>query len=93
MSFKIYNAATVDGNICMSLPAGAMISLTASLEGTYTPSKEFGLPAESKPILWDCNFAAGEFPMLDAARERGTPVVRILRAHDEPAANLTGALA
>jgi CO/xanthine dehydrogenase FAD-binding subunit len=36
MSFKIYNAATVGGNICMSLPAGAMISLTASLEGTYT---------------------------------------------------------
>ena len=27
MSFKIYNAATVGGNICMSLPAGAMISL------------------------------------------------------------------
>jgi CO/xanthine dehydrogenase FAD-binding subunit len=36
MSFKIYNAATVGGNICMSLPAGAMISLAASLEGTYT---------------------------------------------------------
>jgi CO/xanthine dehydrogenase FAD-binding subunit len=36
MSFKIYNAATVGGNICMSLPAGAMISLTASLEGVYT---------------------------------------------------------
>ncbi len=36
MSFKIYNAATIGGNICMSLPAGAMISLTASLEGVYT---------------------------------------------------------
>jgi CO/xanthine dehydrogenase FAD-binding subunit len=36
MSFKIYNAATVGGNICMSLPAGAMISLTASLEGVLT---------------------------------------------------------
>jgi CO/xanthine dehydrogenase FAD-binding subunit len=35
-SFKIWNAATVGGNICMSLPAGAMISLTASLEATYT---------------------------------------------------------
>jgi CO/xanthine dehydrogenase FAD-binding subunit len=32
-SFKIWNAATVGGNICMSLPAGAMISLTAALEG------------------------------------------------------------
>ena len=36
MSFKIYNAATVGGNICMSLPAGAMVSLTTALEGLYT---------------------------------------------------------
>ena len=35
-SFKIWNAATVGGNICMSLPAGPMISLTAALEGIYT---------------------------------------------------------
>jgi CO/xanthine dehydrogenase FAD-binding subunit len=35
-SFKVWNAATVGGNICMSLPAGSMISLTASLEATYT---------------------------------------------------------
>jgi CO/xanthine dehydrogenase FAD-binding subunit len=32
-SFKIWNTATVGGNICMSLPAGALISLTAALEG------------------------------------------------------------
>ena len=35
-SFKVWNAATVGGNICMSLPAGSLISLTASLEGVYT---------------------------------------------------------
>jgi len=35
-SFKIWNAATVGGNICMSLPAGPMISLTVGLEATYT---------------------------------------------------------
>jgi CO/xanthine dehydrogenase FAD-binding subunit len=35
-SFKIWNAATVGGNICMSLPAGSMISLTVALEGVYT---------------------------------------------------------
>src|SRR5690242_3045046 len=35
-SFKIWNTATVGGNICMSLPAGAMISLTVALEGIYT---------------------------------------------------------
>jgi CO/xanthine dehydrogenase FAD-binding subunit len=32
-SFKIWNAATVGGNVCMSLPAGAMISLTTALQG------------------------------------------------------------
>jgi len=35
-SFKIWNTATVGGNICMALPAGAMISLTTSLEGVCT---------------------------------------------------------
>ena len=35
-SFKIWNAATVGGNICMSLPAGPMISLTAALDGVAT---------------------------------------------------------
>ncbi len=36
MSFKIWNAATVGGNVCMSLPAGAMVSLTSALEGVCT---------------------------------------------------------
>jgi len=35
-SFKVWNAATVGGNICMSLPAGPMISLTAALDGVCT---------------------------------------------------------
>jgi CO/xanthine dehydrogenase FAD-binding subunit len=35
-SFKIWNTATVGGNICMSLPAGAMIALTVALEASYT---------------------------------------------------------
>jgi len=35
-SFKIWNMATVGGNLCMSLPAGPMISLTAALEGVCT---------------------------------------------------------
>ena len=49
-SFKIWNAATVGGNICMSLPAGSMISLTASLEGTYTLwPRERGAAHRSQP--------------------------------------------
>jgi CO/xanthine dehydrogenase FAD-binding subunit len=35
-SFKVWNEATVGGNLCMSLPAGPMISLTVALEGTCT---------------------------------------------------------
>jgi CO/xanthine dehydrogenase FAD-binding subunit len=35
-SFKIWKTATVGGNICMSLPAGPMISLTAALDGVCT---------------------------------------------------------
>jgi CO/xanthine dehydrogenase FAD-binding subunit len=50
MSFKIYNAATVGGNICMSLPAGAMISLTTALEGVYTLWPREGKPRSVKAI-------------------------------------------
>jgi CO/xanthine dehydrogenase FAD-binding subunit len=35
-SFKIWNVATVGGNLCMALPAGPMISLTAALDGVCT---------------------------------------------------------
>jgi CO/xanthine dehydrogenase FAD-binding subunit len=50
-SFKIWNAATVGGNIVMSLPAGAMIALAAALDGTCT--------------LWPRQGAARQVPMLD----------------------------
>ena len=32
-SFKIWNMATVGGNLCLALPAGALIALTAALDG------------------------------------------------------------
>src|SRR5258707_4470156 len=35
-SFKIWKTATVGGNICMSLPAGPMISLTSAPDGIAT---------------------------------------------------------
>jgi CO/xanthine dehydrogenase FAD-binding subunit len=40
MSFKIQRSATVGGNVCLALPAGSMISLTAALGGevvVWTP--------------------------------------------------------
>jgi CO/xanthine dehydrogenase FAD-binding subunit len=45
-SFKIWNAATIGGNICMSLPAGPMISLVAALEGRLTLWPRSGKPRE-----------------------------------------------
>src|SRR4030088_2743882 len=41
-SFKIWKTATVGGNLCMSLPAGPMISLTAALAGVFTVWKADG---------------------------------------------------
>src|ERR1700732_3963161 len=41
-SFKIWKTATVGGNLCMSLPAGPMISLTAALHGVCTVWKADG---------------------------------------------------
>ena len=40
-SFKIFGSATVGGNLCTALPAGALISLTAALDATavlWTPN-------------------------------------------------------
>jgi CO/xanthine dehydrogenase FAD-binding subunit len=34
-SFKVWNSATVGGNVCMSLPASPMITMTVALEATY----------------------------------------------------------
>lgn len=55
MSFKIWNAATVGGNLCMSLPAGAMISLTAALEGVCTlwprPDQSSQGPPRQVPVV------------------------------------------
>src|SRR3979409_1631741 len=41
-SFKIWKTATVGGNLCMSLPAGPMISLTAALDGVCSVWKADG---------------------------------------------------
>src|ERR1700676_3955374 len=41
-SFKIWKTATVGGNLCMSLPAGAMIALTSALDGVCTIWKADG---------------------------------------------------
>ena len=61
-SFKIWNAATVGGNICMSLPAAAMISLVVALEGRCT--------------LWPCEGGSREIPAIDFVTGNHTNVLR-----------------
>ena len=41
-SFKIWKTATIGGNLCMSLPAGPMISLASALDGVCTIWKAGG---------------------------------------------------
>jgi CO/xanthine dehydrogenase FAD-binding subunit len=77
MSFKVANAATVGGNICMSLPAGAMISLAASLEGICT--------------LWPRNGTPREIAAIDFATGNGINVLQpgeLLRSIQLPASVL-----
>lgn len=51
-SFKIWKTATVGGNICLALPAGAMISLTTALDGVGTvwssqgPEHDYRIPIQ-----------------------------------------------
>lgn len=78
MSFKIWNAATVGGNICMSLPAGAMISLTAALDGVCT--------------LWPRDGKPREVPVADFVTGNHKNVMRkgeLLRSIHLPAASLS----
>ncbi|WP_028049060.1 FAD binding domain-containing protein [Cellulomonas sp. URHD0024] len=47
MSEKVWDLATVGGNICLALPAGSLITLAVALEATavvWTPSGEYELP-------------------------------------------------
>jgi CO/xanthine dehydrogenase FAD-binding subunit len=41
-SFKVWNAATVGGNLCLALPAGPMTSLAAALDGAGQNALEDG---------------------------------------------------
>lgn len=78
MSFKIWNAATVGGNIVMSLPAGAMISLTAALEGVCT--------------LWPQNGKPRQVPVVDFVTGMHTNILQkgeLLRSIFLPASALT----
>jgi CO/xanthine dehydrogenase FAD-binding subunit len=76
-SFKIWNAATVGGNICMSLPAGPMITMTVALEATYT----LRAPDGSERVVDAADFVTGNNANILAPGE-------VLRKVDIPASAL-----
>jgi CO/xanthine dehydrogenase FAD-binding subunit len=80
-SFKIWNVATVGGNLCAALPAGPMITLTAALDGSCLLLG----PGTSRTL-----------PVTDLVTGNGTTCLRpgeVLRAIHLPAAALRGAVA
>ena len=76
-SFKIWNTATVGGNIARTFAAAAMVSLTAGLDGTA--------------LIWRPNGGERRIAVADFATGNGTNVLEpgeVLRAIDLPAAAL-----
>jgi CO/xanthine dehydrogenase FAD-binding subunit len=78
-SFKIWKTATVGGNLCMSLPAGPMIALTAALDGVCTIWKADG--SEQKINVAD--FAIGDQRNVlspgDLLRQIAIPIAALMR--------------
>jgi CO/xanthine dehydrogenase FAD-binding subunit len=73
-SWKIWNMATVGGNLCNGLPAGPMISLTAALDGVC--------------LLQDRSGSTREVPVADFVIGAGVKVLRpgeLLRSITLPA--------
>jgi len=55
-SFKVHNVATVGGNICLSLPAGPMISLASSCDGVVVLRG----PGEARRDMPVADFVTGD---------------------------------
>ena len=76
-SFKIWNAATVGGNLCMALPAGPMAALCTALDGVCT--------------IWTPDGGERLLPVIDFIVGPNQTDLRpgeLLRAIDLPAASL-----
>jgi CO/xanthine dehydrogenase FAD-binding subunit len=81
-SFKVWNAATVGGNLCLALPAGPMISLTSALDGVCT--------------IWGRSAPARQVPVVDFVTGAGQCALapgELLRSVHLPAAALACATA
>lgn len=80
-SFKVWNSATVGGNICMSLPAGPMITMTVGLEATYT----LWAPDGSERVIDAADFVTGNHANIlapgEVLREIHIPLSALTKRH------------
>jgi CO/xanthine dehydrogenase FAD-binding subunit len=88
-SFKIWNAATVGGNICMSLPAGAMISLVVALEGSCTLWPRDGAPREVSAVDFVIGNHSNVLRPGELLRKINVPVSALLKRSAFRQASLT----
>ncbi len=84
---SLSNLDEILGTILRTIPIlvgieRAVLYLWDAPRNVFVPNQEFGLSAQGRATLWGCDFAPGQFPMLDAARERGEIIVRALRPRD-----------
>ncbi len=73
-SFKVWNTATVGGNVCRSFAAGAMVSLAAGLDGVA--------------VIWTPDGGERRHPVADLVTGNGTNSLErgeVLRAVELPA--------
>lgn len=88
-SFKVWNTATVGGNICMSLPAGPMITMTVALEATYTLRS----PDGSERVVDAADFVTGNNANIlrsgEALRKIDIPVSALRKRHTHRRFTLT----
>jgi CO/xanthine dehydrogenase FAD-binding subunit len=81
-SFKVWRAATVGGNICLSFPAGAMISLACALDGVV--------------LVWRADGSEYRLPVTEFVTGAATNVLAtgdVLRSVQLPGSALRGATA
>jgi CO/xanthine dehydrogenase FAD-binding subunit len=88
-SFKIWNEATVGGNIVMSLPAGPMISLTVALEGVYELWPREGEPRRLPGIDFVTDLHANVLAPGELLRAIHLPVSALRKRHAFRRASLT----
>ncbi|WP_028642724.1 FAD binding domain-containing protein [Nocardioides sp. URHA0020] len=78
MSFKVQHVATVGGNLCLALPAGAMVSLAAALDASA--------------LIWTPDGGERRQSVVDFVTGAGTTTLapgEVLRAVDVPTAALS----